>query len=331
LKFLLSTTQIALVLAFGATPFLAAAEGIHGFPAEVENHVQFLRNHLRQQGASFQVGANPAMQYRLEEICGLKPELRQADFQAHAEGGCLNNEIGDLAGVVLPAKYTGWFSSVKDQGACGSCWAFSTIGNLEAALLKKRGFPRGKVNANGSISPSGDVTILSEQQVLSCNPFGYDCTGGWFSFDMFVPANVGKGDGYYKGAIPAADFTYVAKAVACSFHDSNSFTPVAAWGYLGNGSNIPPVQAIKTAIFKYGSVSAAVYADDYFQAYTGGVFTATDNKSQCDHAILLVGWDDAKGAWLLKNSWSRQWGIDGFMWIKYDANSVGTSPAWVVE
>jgi cathepsin K len=45
--------------------------------------------------------------------------------------------------------------------------------------------------------------------------------------------------------------------------------------------------------------------------------------------VLLVGWDDAKGAWLLKNSWSSQWGINGFMWIKYGVNSVGTSPAWV--
>jgi cathepsin L len=100
---------------------------------------------------------------------------------------------------------------------------------------------------------------------------------------------------------------------------------------VGSSQGIPAVTAIKNAIFKYGGVSACVYADDYFEAYTGGVFSNTDSGSQCNHAILLVGWDDARGAWLLKNSWSPSWGVDGFMWISYGANSVGYSAAWAVE
>ena len=100
---------------------------------------------------------------------------------------------------------------------------------------------------------------------------------------------------------------------------------------VGNGYGIPSVYAIKAAIYKWGSVSACVYADNYFQAYTGGVFTATDNYSPCDHAILLVGWDDAKGAWLLKNSWGPSWGVDGFMWIKYGTCNVGLGACWVTD
>jgi len=326
------TTALALVLALGATPFLAASEpGPRPFQAQLATRVQTLKAELQAKGKSFQVGVNPAMQYSLDQICGLKPELKQFDYQAHAEGGCLNNEMPELEAVAMPRTFIGWFSSVKDQGQCGSCWAFSTIGNLEAAALKKHGYPQGRVNADGSITTSGDITILSEQQTLSCNPFGYDCNGGWFAFDMFNPANVDKGTGYYKGAIPAKDFGYVAQAVACSFNPATTYTPVSQWGYVGNGQGIPSVYAIKRAIYKWGSVSAGVYADDYFQAYTGGVFTATDNTSAVDHAILLVGWDDAKGAWLLKNSWSSQWGINGFMWIAYGANQVGTTPAWVLD
>ena len=325
-------TTFACILAFGAMPFLAAADpGPRQFEAQLTTRVEAMRTELQKQGKTFQVGVNPAMQYSLDQICGLKPELRQFDYSAHAEGGYLNNERQAEASIVYPAKYVGWFSSVKDQGQCGSCWAFSTIASLEGAALKKHGYPQGKVNANGSITTSGDITILSEQQVLSCNPFGYDCNGGWFSFDMFNPANLDKGTGYYKGAIPAADFGYVAQAVACSFYTSTTYTPVSQWGYVGSGNGIPSVYAIKAAIYKWGGVSAGVYADAYFQAYTGGVFTATDNTSPCDHAIVLVGWDDTKGAWLLKNSWSSQWGINGFMWIKYGANSVGTTPAWVLD
>ena len=321
-----------LALAILASSLLTAQEArVQTFDTQLATRVERLRADLRRQGLTYQVGVNPAMQYSLDQLCGLKPELRQLDYQIHAQGGALNPEQEDLTSVVYPAKYTGWFSTVKDQGQCGSCWAFSTIGNLEGAALKKHGAPRGRVNANGSITPSGDITILSEQQVLSCNPFGYDCNGGWYSFDMLNPANANQGSGYYNGAVPASAFNYVAQRVACSFSERTSYTPVSQWGYVGNGNGIPSVYAIKAAIYKWGSVSAGVYADDNFQAYTGGVFTGTAGSQSPNHAILLVGWDDAKGAWLLKNSWSTGWGIDGFMWIRYGTNSVGTSPAWVLD
>jgi C1A family cysteine protease len=73
---------------------------------------------------------------------------------------------------------------------------------------------------------------------------------------------------------------------------------------------------------------AAVNATRAFQAYKGGVFNERD-PGRINHAILLVGWDDAKGAWLMKNSWGVRWGEAGYMWIDYKSNSVGTAAAWV--
>lgn len=319
-----------LMILLAAAPLLTAGSPT-GYAPELTATVARLGSEVLAKGLSFNVGLNPAMQYDLKQLCGTRLELRPADYQAHAEGGYLNFEQPEPEGsVVYPKTYVGWFSSVKDQGQCGSCWDFSTIATLEAAALKKHGASQGKVNANGSITASGDITILSEQQVLSCNPFGYSCNGGYYAFDMLMPQNAGQ-SGYYPGAIPARAFPYVAQQNACSFSTPSGYTPVSQWGYVGSGNGIPSVYAIKAAIYKWGNVSACVAADSYFQAYTGGVFASTDNASPCDHAVMLVGWDDARSAWLLKNSWGPGWGVDGFMWIAYGANSVGYAAAWVTE
>jgi len=317
-----------LLLALAAAPALCAA-GVHGYDARLSQDVDQMRSAIQAKGWHFQVGVNPAMQYELSQLKGFRTGLRPADFLAHEPGGFANYAVEDDA-AALPQAFTGVFSSVKNQGQCGSCWAFSTIGSVEGAWLKAHGAGNGSVAADGHIRYSEGSTDLSEQQVVSCNPWGWGCDGGNYAFDMLMPAKAGS-KGYYPGAVPAVVFPYVAQAVACSVPSGSSYTPVARWGYVGSSEGIPSRAAIKSAIYRHGGVSACVYADNYFQAYTGGVFTPTDNSSPCDHAILLVGWDDAKGAWLLKNSWGPSWGVDGFMWISYDANSVGYAAAWVEE
>jgi len=313
-----------------AAPLLMAADS-QGYAPELVARAAQLSREVQAKGLGFTVGTNPALQYELSQLCGTRLDLRPAGFEARAEGGYLNFEQAQPeASLTYPTAYLGWFSSVKDQGQCGSCWAFSTIASLEAAALKKHGAPQGRVNADGSITTSGDLTILSEQQVLSCNPFGYGCGGGYFAFDMLMPRNAGQ-SGYYPGAIPANAFPYVARQNTCSFSAQVSYTPVSQWGYVGSGYGIPSVTAIKAAIYKWGNVSACVAADRYFQAYTGGVFSSPSRPTEINHAICLVGWDDSKGAWLLKNSWGPRWGINGFMWIKYGSALVGTSAAWCLD
>jgi len=320
-----------LVLALAAAPVLGAAEapGPRPFAAELGRKADQLRAEVQARGLAFQVGVNPAMQYDLERLCGTRAELMPAEFLAHEPGGFENYEFAQTL-AALPKSYVGIFSSVKDQGQCGSCWAFSTIGSLEGAALKRRGAAQGKVHADGSISVSGSLPELSEEQVLSCNPWGWACNGGYFAFDMLMPAKAGP-SGYYKGAVNESAFPYVGDAVACSLGRAPSFTPVTRWGYVAGSNSVPSVAAIKNAIYTYGGVSACVYADDFFAAYTGGVFSSTKQYSSINHAILLVGWDDAKGAWLLKNSWGPGWGVDGFMWINYGTANVGLGACWVVE
>ena len=320
----LSLTLLAL-----AASVSAQVPGPKTFSPELVQSVQRMRAELQAQGRNFSVGVNPAMQYSREHLCGLNPSLKPAEYAAHEPGGYENYGFAETI-AVLPRTYVGYFSSVKNQGQCGSCWAFSTIGNMEGAYLKRKAAPQGQVNPDGSIVVSASYPDLSEQQVLSCNPWGWGCNGGYFAYDMMMPTKAGP-SGYYPGAAWETAFPYVAEAQACAIGANPHYVPVVKWGYVANSDSTPSVAAIKAAIYTYGTVSAGVYADDYFQAYTGGVFADNQHYTAINHAILLVGWDDAKGAWLLKNSWGPSWGVNGFMWIKYGTCLVGQGANWVMD
>lgn len=81
--------------------------------------------------------------------------------------------------------------------------------------------------------------------------------------------------------------------------------------------------------YQYDPVTTGIAVDSYFQSYTGGVFNY-NYTGEVNHGINLVGWDDNKGAWILKNSWGTGWGENGYMYIKYGVSRVGKAAAYVV-
>lgn len=216
--------------------------------------------------------------------------------------------------TALPAAYNacgaGGCTSVKDQGQCGSCWAFATVGVLENLIKVK----------------NGQTKDLSEQYLVSCNSNGWSCNGGWFAHDYHQWKYITGEPG--PGAVYESNFAYKASNVPCNPpHVHNE--KIASWAYVGSSSSVPKVAAIKQAIYTYGPVSAAIYVGSAFQAYQSGVFT-TNQKGKINHAIVLVGWDDSQGYWILRNSWGSSWGENGYMRIKYGTSSVGYGASYAV-
>ncbi len=211
------------------------------------------------------------------------------------------------------AKSFDWLSlkkltPIKQQAQCGSCWAFTAMGVYESCNL----------------ITNNKVLDLSEQYVVSCSGAG-SCGGGWYSnvFEFFKS----------RGPVDEKVFPYAAADKQC-VSKKQLASRVSAYGWVmgREWSAYTPVDKIKEAICKYGPIAACVKVTPAFQAYAGGIF---DEHAKCsgpedmNHAIVLVGWDDSKKAWLLRNSWGTEWGEKGYMWIEYDCNNVGVYAVWM--
>ena len=274
--------------------------------AQLEEKINALKVQGEAAGWTFTVGVNPAMQYTIEQLCNFKPELKpyhsgSNDYLKYTQkGGPWVSPDPTPTPTNTPpyAAYTGYYTPVRNQGSCGSCWAFGTIAAFESNLKK-----------------NGITTDLSEQWLVSCNTDGWGCNGGWMADDYMVN----------PGAVLESCYPYTATDSTC--YTGCPFVYQAS----SSGTTGDDVASIKWGIVNYGGLAVAVYVNSAFQAYTGGVFNGCDDKS-CNHAVELVGWDDSKGtngAWLMKNSWDTGWGEDGFMWIEYGCSNIGYASTYI--
>lgn len=206
-------------------------------------------------------------------------------------------------------------SAVRDQ-KCENCWAYSALGAFEASYIKVNGIAPTSIDA-------------SEQFAVNCSGGG-DCKGGFAYkiFEWMVDGNKNLGEDAL-GPDKGVDGNCAGRSPATDYYATD-------WGVVdpsGDISKIASVEDIKAAICKYGSVAASLKPTELFQNYTNGVFFEFESnyeKPVSGHAILLVGWDDDKDAWLLKNSWGTDWGEDGYGWIKYNSNNIGIRATWVI-
>jgi hypothetical protein len=228
---------------------------------------------------------------------------------------------------------SGIVTAVQDQTKpinCGCCWAFATVGAFEAAYAKKNCL---YIGASEQYLLNFGPSILKPLN----NPPGqsWDCNGGWWAFDLLV---AGSGAKVNNPGLPSrANLSYqgVPQAPSSVSHPYMA----SAWGYVGSSADIPTPDELKSALCKYGPLVVAVTANTAWFFNSGDVLDDFPNDivgQRLNHAVVLIGWDNGKGAWLFKNSWGTGCGIQvngsgtGFMYNKYGSNNFGYSAAWVI-
>jgi len=223
-------------------------------------------------------------------------------------------------------------TKAKNQGQCGSCWAFGALGAIESLINIKEGYK--------------DIDIdLSEQYLLSCLPEAGSCNGGRTASPFSFIINTSEEGNFVNGVIFEECLLYEADDdVSCSTKADywmDTLVPLSDWGEIWFGpNNNDAIEIMKSKIFQNGPIYSLMLVDDSFR-YFGSIFhRSTDyfpyrslGVDMLNHAILVVGWKDdpniSKGGyWICKNSWDTDWGYDGFFNIEYGSLNIQHYMAW---
>jgi len=194
---------------------------------------------------------------------------------------------------------------VKNQGSCGSCWAFSATGTVEAGW---------KIQGN-------DMESLSEQMLLDCG--SGSCDGG--SVDKAFQTMLN-----HHGACEENCYPYQPKhSHDCHIGGCKLIAQIK--GYHRAKSDGVDSITVKS-LYEHGPHAIHLYANSNFQHYKSGIFNDPNcPKGKVNHAMINVGWDNDKLYWILRNSWGASWGENGYMRIKSRQNICNCEThAWYV-
>ncbi|MFC1852493.1 C1 family peptidase [candidate division CSSED10-310 bacterium] len=270
-----------------------------------ENELANIQEALEKIGTPWIAAENPISQLPPEErrlLLGAADELPFIDSDKVMDYPVV------LEGMSSQAYFTwqnhdgkNWMTAVKNQGNCGSCGAFATLGSLEALI---------KIAYN---APSMTVN-LSEQHLFSCG--GGSCSEGWYLQEAF---NYCKN----SGVPDEACLPYTQRDNNCGNTCSDwqaRAVKIADWHWVTSGQ--ANINKIKNAL-KQGPVPTRMEIYTDFYSYKSGVYEHTYGGYEGGHFVVIVGWDDSKNCWICKNSWGTTWGESGYFRIKRGQVTIG--------
>ncbi|XP_040495398.1 cathepsin F isoform X2 [Ursus maritimus] len=213
----------------------------------------------------------------------------------------LAKSIGDSAPPEWDWRNKGAVTQVKDQGMCGSCWAFSVTGNVEGQWFLKR----------------GSLLSLSEQELLDCDKVDKACLGG-------LPSNAYSAIKTLGGLETEDDYSYRGHVQTCSFSAKKARV------YINDSVELSQnEQKLVAWLAQKGPISVAINAFG-MQFYRHGI--SHPLRPLCspwliDHAVLLVGYGNRSGIpfWAIKNSWGTDWGEEGYYYLHRGSGACGVN------
>jgi len=184
---------------------------------------------------------------------------------------------------------------VKDQGSCGSCWAFGTLGGIEAVHKQKTLY----------------TVNLAEQQLVDCSTQNHGCTGG--RPDRAINYLAGKPI-YTESSYP-----YTARDGTCTSGTSSGVT-------VGGYSRVTKSESGLLSSLDSSAVTVTVQADSKFQGYKSGILTGVATSCSLNHAVLATGY--GSNFLKIKNSWGSGWGEGGYIRVERTTSGCGPFGIW---
>jgi cathepsin B len=249
---------------------------------------------------------------QISSMLGTKMDLER-DIKVAEEMGIFDYNLESVEAV--PAAFDSreeWGAicpfDIKDQGQCGSCWAFGAVESLEDRIC---------IHSNGSFQAD-----LSEQHLVACDWVGMGCQGGWplsaFGYMAIFGLPTEECQPYHAGESGSA------WGCSSTCEDSNTefkkYRCKTPWLNFSNSG-------IKNEIKARGPVEGTMMVYEDFINYHGGIYKHVTGSLLGGHAIKMLGWGEEEGVkyWIAANSWSTSWGEEGYFRIEEGTSSFGSS------
>jgi C1A family cysteine protease len=293
----------AILIVFALTCTVSANSNDESVSQDERNTIATIREAIYANGSNWTAGKTSVSGYSVDEkkaLCGAEIALLPLGatvVQQPAGTGMSATGVSASTFDWRDKDGKNWMTPVKNQGSCGSCWAFGVIGAVEAVI---------RIDADDA---SKDIDLSEQHLVSECCSAG-DCGGGYPTGALAYIRD--------HGVSNETCFSYRARNSACTPCDgwAEYAWKIEDFAYIDSNTD-----TYKWALQEYGPMVVVVKVPDDWFYYTGGIYEPTvsfsDGVGWANHCVVLVGYNDAGEYWIVKNSWGEGWGENGYAKVRY--------------